>query len=148
MLKREDVKHTKVIVWGQSLGSPFATTVAAERNSKISGLILEGSFGSFPDIGKVYAKALNLENEKWLVPMIMNNDFPAVEEITKVKVPAIIIHSIDDADVPYALGYKVFAASNKQYTFFWKIRGKHIKAIFDYENEYINNFNKLLARKL
>lgn len=148
MLTRADVKHTKIIIWGQSLGSAFAATVAAERNAKICGLILEGAFGSFPDIGKVYAKALRLENEKWLVPLIMNNDFAAAQEIKKVSVPTVIIHSIDDADVPYALGYKVFVSSNKQHTLFWKIRGQHLKAIFDYESGYVNRFNNLLAGKL
>ncbi|MCF6240881.1 MAG: alpha/beta fold hydrolase [Bacteroidales bacterium] len=143
-LELKDVKNTKIIIWGQSLGGTFATMNAVERQSKIEGLILEGTFSSFPDMGKVYARLLNLENFKWLIPLLMNNDFPAEKEIKEINKPTIIIHSISDDQVPFELGKKLYDSSNKSNTEFWKIDGKHIDGMNKYEKEYVEKFMKLI----
>lgn len=145
-LELKDVKNTKIIIWGQSLGGTFATMNAVERQSKIEGLILEGTFSSFPDMGKVYARLLNLENFKWLIPLLMNNDFPAEKEIKEINKPTIIIHSISDDQVPFELGKKLYDSSNKSNTEFWKIDGKHIDGMNKYEKEYVEKFMKLIEK--
>lgn len=142
----ENIAEKPVIIWGQSLGGTFATMNANQRQEKVSGLILEGTFGSFPDIGKVYANALNLENFKWIVPLIMNNDFPAKKEITELKIPTVIIHSKTDKQVPYELGKQIFEAANKSNTKFWDIDSKHIMGIYDYEDQYIEEFIKMTQK--
>lgn len=142
----ENVAEKPVIIWGQSLGGTFATMNANQRQEKISGLILEGTFGSFPDIGKVYANALNLENFKWIVPLIMNNDFPAKEEIKKLTIPTLVIHSKTDKQVPYELGREIFEAGNKSNTEFWDIDSKHIMGIYDYEDKYVEEFIKMTRK--
>jgi len=119
---------------------------AVERQSKIEGLILEGTFSSFPDMGKVYARLLNLENFKWLIPLLMNNDFPAEKEIKEINKPTIIIHSISDDQVPFELGKKLYDSSNKSNTEFWKIDGKHIDGMNKYEKEYVEKFMKLIEK--
>ncbi len=142
--KMDNVKDKPVIIWGQSLGGAFATVNASERQDKVSGLVLEGTFSSFPDIGKVYAGELNLENFKWIVPLIMNNDFPAEKEIKELTTPTLIIHSESDSFVPYELGRKLYEASNKDHTKFWKITGEHIMGMMDYEEEYIEHFKRMI----
>ncbi|WP_271784179.1 alpha/beta hydrolase [Aquimarina algiphila] len=145
IIKHEDVIDKPIIIWGQSLGGAFAVMNAAERQENIRGLIVEGTFSSFPDIGKVYANALHLENFKWIVPLLMNNDFPAEKEIKRITKPVLIIHSTVDTEVPYVLGKKLYEASNKSNTEFWKIQGKHIRGIFDYEDEYIKKIEKMIT---
>ncbi|OEK04935.1 alpha/beta hydrolase [Roseivirga misakiensis] len=140
----DEVAQKPLIVWGQSLGGAFATMTAKERQNKIDGLVLEGTFGSFPDIGKVYARALNLERFKWVIPLIMNNDFPAKEAIQALTIPVIISHSKNDDQVPYELGREIFEASNKSTTDFWDVDSKHIMAIYDYEEKYVNDFLNML----
>ncbi len=142
----ENVAEKPVIIWGQSLGGTFATMNANQRQKKVSGLILEGTFGSFPDIGKVYANALNLENFKWIVPLIMNNDFPAKEEIKTLTIPTVIIHSKADKQVPYKLGQEIFEAANKSNTEFWDIDSKHIMGIYDYEDKYVEEFMEMTRK--
>lgn len=144
LLENKSIKDRPIIIWGRSLGGAFATMIAKERNSKIKGLILEGTFSSFPDIGKVYAKALNLENFKWVVPLIMNNDFPSEKNIQKITKPIVIIHSVSDNEVPFYLGQKLYKVSNKNNTEFWKIEGKHIRGLKNYEQEYVSKFNSLI----
>lgn len=142
----ENVSKKPIIIWGQSLGGAFATMNAKERQNKIKGLILEGTFNSFPDIGKVYAKALRLENFKWIVPLLMNNDFAAEDEIKELTIPTIIIYSKLDEQVPYELGQKLFESANKENTKFWKINGKHIRGIYDNEEQYVDEFIKMIQK--
>ncbi len=143
-IELEAVKNTKIIIWGQSLGGTFATMNAAERQEEIAGLILEGTFSSFTDMGKVYARLMNLENFKWLIPLLMNNDFPAEDEIKEITKPIIIIHSIDDDQVPFSLGKKLYNSANKSNTVFWKIDGKHLDGMNKYEKDYTERFLSLI----
>lgn len=145
-LELERVKNTEVIVWGQSLGGAFATMNVAERQDKIKGLVLEGTFTTFPDMGKVYAHIINFENFKWAVPLLMNNDFPAEKEIKKINKPTVIIHSVSDTEVPFELGKSLYEASNKENTEFWEIDGYHIAGINDYEEEYIEIFLRIIRQ--
>lgn len=142
--KLDEVVNKPIIIWGQSLGGSFAVMNAVERQKNIGGLILEGTFSSFPDIGKVYAGALNLENFKWTVPLIMNNDFPAEKGVRNLSVPTVIIHSISDNLVPYELGRKIYEAANKNNTKFWEIDSKHIMGIYDYEEHYVGYFLRMI----
>ncbi len=142
----EHVKNTKIILWGQSLGGAFATMNVAERQDKVEGLIVEGTFTSFPDIGKAYAYIFHLENFKWLVPLMMNNDFPAEKEIKKIIKPVVIIHSTEDSQVPFELGENLYNSSNKENTQFWKIDGPHIAGMNEYEEEYVEIFMKMLSK--
>ena len=142
--KLDDVKGTDIIIWGVSLGGIFAATNAAERNNDIEGLIIEGTFSSFPDVAKHYASEINLENFKWLIPFLLNNDFPTNQEIKKVTKPVVIIHSTEDKRIPFKLGENIFINSNKANTIFWKIKGPHVKGIINYEKEYVNKFNEIL----
>lgn len=141
----DEVQNTDIIIWGVSLGGVFAITNAAERNNDIKGLIVEGTFGSFPDVAKHYANEINLENYKWLIPLLLNNDFPASQEIQKISKPIVIIHSTEDQLIPFRLGKDIFDHSNKINTVFWKIEGGHVKGIFNYEQEYIKKFDELLV---
>jgi esterase/lipase len=146
LLKNESVKDLPIIIWGQSLGGTFGTMNAVERESKIKGLILESTFSSFPDVGKVYARILKVENFKWVVPLVMNNDFPVEKNIAKLKIPVVIIHSKSDKEIPYELGEKVYENSNKSNTEFWEIKSKHMMGIFDYEKEYVEKFKQMIKK--
>ncbi len=144
VMKESQIKNTPIVIWGQSMGGPYATSVAAMNQHKIKGLVLEGTFSSFPQISTEFASVLNLENFKWLIPLIMNNDFPVEEAIQKIEKPIVIIHSINDETVPFKLGEKSYKGSNKESTEFWQIDSKHLRAMFDYESDYISKFDTLI----
>lgn len=142
--KMDEVKNTSVIIWGVSLGGIFATVNAAERQEDIKGLVIEGTFSSFPDVAEHYASEISLESYKWLIPLILNNDFPTNKEIKKITKPVVIIHSTEDKLIPFKLGENIFINSNKTNTTFWEIDGAHVKGIINYEQEYIKKFNQIL----
>jgi len=144
MLENPSITNKPIIVWGQSMGSAFAIMTANERQDKINGLIIEGGFSSFPDIVKHYAEFLHLKNFKWVVPLVMHNDFPAEKEITDIHKPTVIIHSTEDKAVPFRLGKKLFNASNKSNTQFWEINGNHVQGISLYEKEYVQIFINII----
>ncbi len=138
------IKNMPIILWGQSMGGPYATSVAAVNQDRINGLILEGTFSSFPDIGKEFAHVLHLERMSWVAPILMNNDFPVDEVIKEITIPTIIIHSTKDDTVPYELGEKIYKASNKENTEFWTVDSKHIGALYKYESAYLSKFEQLI----
>jgi len=144
VIKIPHIKNTPIILWGQSMGGPYATSVAAVNQDKINGLILEGTFSSFPDIGKEFAHVLHLEKMSWIVPIVMNNDFPTAEVIKEITKPTVIIHSTKDNTVPYELGEKIYKASNKENTKFWTVDSKHIGALYKYESLYLSRFEQLI----
>ena len=146
LYKNPSIQKKPIIVWGHSMGTAFATMVAKERQDKIKGLVLEGGFSSYPDIAKHYADFIHLEHFKWLIPLVMNNDFPAEEEITYIHKPTVIIHSTEDEAVPYELGQKLFNSSNKENTRFWKIKGRHVQGIKLYEKEYVKIFKNMINK--
>ncbi|SNR15252.1 alpha/beta hydrolase [Tenacibaculum jejuense] len=141
----KDVKGTPIIIWGVSMGGIFATTNAVERASDIKGLIIESAFSSFSDVAKHYANEINLENYRWLIPILLNNDFPTYEEIQQFHKSTVIIHSTEDQIIPFKFAEKIYGSSNKKNTFFWKIKGSHIKGIFDYKDQYLKKFDDILT---
>ena len=48
--------------------------------------------------------------------------------------------------VPYELGKNIFNAANKTNTKFWDINSKHIMAIYDYEEKYVDEFLKMINK--
>jgi hypothetical protein len=142
----KEIKGTAVIIWGVSIGGIFATANAAERNDKIKGLIIDSAFNSFPEVAKFYAGQLHLENYKWLIPILLNNDFPTNEEIKRVTKPVVIVHSSEDKMIPFEFGKDNYENSNKKSSEFWIIKGQHAKGILNYTKEYISKFDKLLTK--
>lgn len=147
-LNFREVKDSKVIIWGTSIGGIFATANASARNDKISGLVIESAFSSFPDVAKFYANEISLEKFKFLIPLIVNNDFPTNREIKKISKPILIIHSTEDKKIPFEFSEDIYENSNKEHTEFWKIKGKHVRGIINYEQEYIEKFNSILEKQV
>jgi fermentation-respiration switch protein FrsA (DUF1100 family) len=52
--------------------------------------------------------------------------YRGLDEIRDVHVPLLVIHSVDDALVPYSMGEALFARANEPKTF-WRVRGQHIR---------------------
>ncbi len=145
VLEFDEVKGSKLIIWGTSIGGIFATTNAASKNDQIDGLIIESAFSSFPKIGQHYASEVNLENFKFLIPLILNNDFPTDQRIRKVTKPVVIIHSVDDDKIPFKFAEEIYANSNKATTEFWEIDGPHVRGIINYAEDYVARFDNMIG---
>lgn len=97
---REDVKNTKLVIYGQSLGGNLSAVVAQQRETDIDGLVIEGAFSSHKDIA---AKTAGVFGR-----LLVSEKYSAYKSIRTFKKPVLIIHSTEDEVIPFKMGQKIF----------------------------------------
>ena len=114
---RQDVKNTKIILYGQSLGGHLAAVVAQQRKNDIDGLVIEGGFSSHKDaaksIGGIFGK------------MLVKEIYSGKTSIKDFHKPVLIIHSNEDKVISISLGKKLFDNANEPKEFY-EIKHPHI----------------------
>ncbi|WP_326980919.1 alpha/beta fold hydrolase [Chryseobacterium sp. MYb264] len=107
--KREDVKNTKVLLYGASLGSQIATHLSRINKDKISGLIIDGGMSSFADIASAFAP-----DYKSVIEQALASVYAAKEDIKFTQgLPKLFIYSKNDRTVPYSQGELMFANASE-----------------------------------
>ena len=105
-------------IFGHSLGSVLAVQVAARVNDA-SGLIVEGSFTSIPDVVSTFKWG-------WLpVGPFITQRFDAAAEIGRVKAPVLVVHGEADRLIPHALGRALFERAPDPKRFVLVANGSH-----------------------
>ncbi len=132
---RDDVKGTKLVIYGQSLGGHLSAVVAALRQDEIDGLVIEGAFSSHKDIAAKRAGFFG----RWFVC----EKYSALASLPNYKKPLLIIHSTEDETIPFDLGQKLFQAGNAPKTFF-EIKYAHIAGPEHYPTAIAEKIRKLL----
>lgn len=89
--------ETKMVIYGESLGSGVATYVAAHSPQGIRGIILQTPYTSIADIG---ADRYFFLPVRWLA----RHPFPAQEWAARVDAPVLAMHSRDDRTIPFEIG--------------------------------------------
>jgi fermentation-respiration switch protein FrsA (DUF1100 family) len=95
---------TRIVLFGESLGTGVAVALAAER--KIAGLILDAPYSSTVDVG---AAVFPFAPVRWL----MKDTFHSDERIARVTVPLLVLHGEQDRVVPIRFGEKLFALAHE-----------------------------------
>lgn len=116
LLTRPDVKDTKIVIYGQSLGAHLSVVVAAMNEDKIDGLVEEAGFSSHKEIGKEFAGFLGT--------MFVKEQYSAKDSIVNFHKPILIIHSTEDDVVPFKMGKELYDLANEPKTFY-EIDGCH-----------------------
>lgn len=124
-----------IIITGHSLGGAVASYLAGIVNPKA--LIVEGSFTSITDIGKLCYPYLPI---RLLVRQRYNNK----KYLKKVHCPVLIIHSPDDGIIPFYMGEALYLSANPPKGFL-QIHGTHNHAIFDSKELYTSEINKFIT---
>ena len=139
--QRDDVKNTKLVLFGQSLGGHLSCVVAAKEQVLIHALVVEAAFSGHVEMA-VY-KGGKYGAPKWLTKLLVPSRYEALDYIGKVTIPKLIIHSTEDATCPYFMGKEIFdkAIEPKE---FWEIKGGHIQASRLYSNEFVEHFLKII----
>ncbi len=91
---------SRLVLWGESLGSGVAVALATERRS--GGLILEAPFTSAAAVAaKVY----------YYLPvrLLMKDQFRSDERIARVTAPTLVLHGERDEVVPFAMGERLYS---------------------------------------
>ncbi|MEM7187430.1 MAG: alpha/beta fold hydrolase, partial [Bacteroidota bacterium] len=89
----------QIAIYGRSLGTTFATYVAAHRDP--SQLILEAPFYSLEHVAS---------KRYWFLPVkpLLRYRFPTHEYLTHVSCPVTLLHGTNDGVVPYANSQRLF----------------------------------------
>ncbi|MBF0446649.1 MAG: alpha/beta fold hydrolase [Magnetococcales bacterium] len=99
LLEEQGIPPERMIFYGHSLGGAVAVSVAMDHPP--GKLILEGTFTSIPDRGAQLYPYLP-------VRLLARIHYPTADRLPQVKVPILIIHSIDDEVIPISHGKALF----------------------------------------
>lgn len=136
-----EVSGTKKIMMGFSLGANLALKTSADNQDQLDGLILEGAFTNYREIG-IYTTPKFLRFAPWLV---LGSKFKGEELIKSWTKPLLIVHSKEDYVCPYFMGEEIYknAASSKKEL--WTIPGKHLEGFRLKSGEYFAKIQKMVS---
>ncbi|MFH1768224.1 MAG: alpha/beta hydrolase [Candidatus Omnitrophota bacterium] len=127
LINERKLQPSNIIVYGESLGGAMAVDLAAKK--KIKGIILEGTFSSGTDMGRVIYPFI----PRFLFSKILDS----IGKIRQIDVPKLVIHSQEDEVVPFKLGKKLFDSADPPKQFV-KIHGGHNSAFLDSQDIYVS----------
>ncbi|MBS1549100.1 MAG: alpha/beta fold hydrolase [Bacteroidetes bacterium] len=125
-INNHNVKDTKILIYGQSLGGNLAIPLAKDNQNKIEGLVLEGTFLNAKNIGGHYLPIIG--------NLIVKNDFDNKRNIKEFRKPILVVHSKEDKVIPIKLGKKIYEKANEKKEFY-EVTGSHINANVKYHKE-------------
>ena len=91
---------SRIVLWGESLGTGVAVALAAEQ--PVARVILESPYTSIVDVAaSIY----------WFVPvrLLLTDTFRSDERIAKVTVPVLVVHGERDTIVRIGFGERLYA---------------------------------------
>ena len=135
---RPDVKDTKLVIYGQSLGGHLAAVVAAQRQNDIDGLVVEGAFSSHKDIAATEAGFIGR--------ILVKQGYSATKSIRQFHKPLLVIHSTEDKEIPFYMGKKIFDNANEPKEFY-AIKNCHICGPQFYSDEISDKIKTMLTKK-
>ncbi|AZA77947.1 alpha/beta fold hydrolase [Chryseobacterium sp. G0186] len=138
LMKRPDIKNTKVYIYGASLGTQVSAHLAKDNASKLSGLILDCPMASFTDIAAHFAPQY-----RDFILQSMVSPYAAKEDVKSLgKLPLLVVQAKDDKTVPYEQGKLVFdnATGTK---FFIESKGDHLEGMINNKEEILKAIDRL-----
>jgi uncharacterized protein len=90
---------TRIVLWGESLGSALAIAIGAEN--PVGYIVLEAPFTSAADVGARHYPFLP-------VRLLMKDRFRSDLHVGKVKAAVVVIHGDNDFVVPISLGKRLY----------------------------------------
>ncbi len=125
LLQRKDVKNTKVIIYGASIGTAEAVHLAKNNQHSIVALILDGTVSSFTDIAADQSPLASRD----MIKQHLISPYSAKEDIKSIKnIPKLFIHSKEDEQIPFKEAELVYKNALDPKTFFM-YKGKHLQAM-------------------
>ena len=103
LVVRSDVDADRLVYFGESLGTAVATGLAAEHPP--AGLILRSPFDSLVDIGRAHYPFLPVRT-------LLEDRFMAIEDITRVTSPVLVVVGDADRIVPMDHSQRLYDAAS------------------------------------
>lgn len=103
-LARRGVPASKIVAYGESLGSGQAVRLAAER--PVAGVVLEAPLTSTIDVARSVYFWLPLE-------LLIADQYNIERSIGAVRAPLLILHGEQDEVIPVEMGRRIYRAANQ-----------------------------------
>lgn len=118
-VKAQGIDASRIVLFGESLGSGIATALAM-GDGQVGGLILDSPFDSIPSVA---------QKRFWFAPVnwFILDRFESLDRIRQVSVPILIGHGGQDRLIPLAHAEKLFEAARAPKTFALKPQASHIQ---------------------
>lgn len=140
---KEGIIDKPKILYGASIGSQIATHLAKNNQNQIKALILEGGMSSFGDIAAYYTPEYKeFLEQNYVSPYSAKEDIKSLD-----KIPKLIIHSIEDKDVPFEQGKTVFKNASEDKVFL-EFSGEHLRAMKYESVKIFNEIDKMLEKQI
>jgi len=130
-----EIKNTKIIIYGQSLGGHLSAVVASQREADIDGLVIEGAFSSHKDIAA--------EHSGFWGRIFVSEKYSASKSIKSFHKPVLVIHSNVDHVIPFEMGQKIYDNANEPKEFY-EIQECHICGAIFYPTEISDKIKKMI----
>ena len=128
----------EIIVWGRSLGGSIAARTAARHPAGL--LIIESAFVSIRELAR--------ERFSWVPAWVLDGYvYDTREELLKVGIPVLVIHSPDDEIIPFRHG-KVLYGSLKGPRSFVEIKGSHNQGFIQSGKVYESGIDEFISTYL
>lgn len=134
ILKEKGFKNEDIVLLGRSLGGAVAIFLASRV--KPSGLIVDSSFESIHILSK---DVLGFYFPRWLI----SNRFESIQRIKNIKIPKLVIHSIDDEIIPFYHGKNLYEAAPEPKRFL-RLHGSHNTSLFESKDIYIKELRNFI----
>ncbi len=108
---------SRVVLWGESLGTAVAIALAATH--EVCALRLDAPFTSAADVG---AAAYPFLPVRWLIKDAFRSDL----SIARIKAPILVLHGERDRIVPIAFGERLFALAPEPKRMVRFLQGNHV----------------------
>lgn len=134
LIQQKKISLKSMIFWGEGLGGAVALEMAKRFPAKK--LILESTFASLNNITPNVIK--------YTIPNFLKKyKFDNLQKIAEIKIPILIIHSLDDNTINFTNGEKLFEKNSAKKNEFLKLNGSHEDSFYDnfeQKEEFIKNF--------
>ena len=130
------VPPADLIVYGESLGGPIAVDLAARH--AVGGVVLESAPSSIIGVARHHYPFLP-------VRLFLSVRYDALARIGRVHAPLLILHSVDDEIVPFAMAEEIYAAASAPKRLV-RLRGAHNDCFVVSADVYQGALRDFLAR--
>lgn len=121
-LKEQGYKDSRIVIYGESVGTGVAVQMALETQPRF--LILESPFSS--------AAAVAKKSYWWMpVDLLLRDRYDSIDKIGKVTSDLLVVHGLADSIIPFQLGKNLFDAAQDKKKFFG-IRGGGHNDLYDF----------------
>jgi fermentation-respiration switch protein FrsA (DUF1100 family) len=132
------VPANRIIVFGRSLGGAVGAWLGAQHTP--AAVIIESSFTSGVDMARRLYPFLPAR-------LITRLRYPAEEYVSRLDCPVLVVHSLNDEIIPFAMGQSLYAAA-KQRKSFLELRGDHNNGFFINRRIYIAGLDDFIESVL